>query len=158
MQEFPTNKPNFPFKHRQDFNHTTHIASYQSIAFNDDISLYFNYCHYVSKLMETVTIMVTLWWFQHLFEFFNTSWNMFSTHLEIFKTVFKMVHNISKLYFWHFHTFNTRNSLTVMLYSYVGFYIIFWMGSVTTWVQMFQIFKFEMYWKHVENFSTCWKL
>ena len=29
------------------------------------------------------------------------------------------------------------------------------MGSVTIWVQMFQIFKFEICWKHVEK--LCWK-
>ena len=35
------------------------------------------------------------------------------------------------------------------------------MSSVTIWVQVFQIFKFEMWWKHVENcvenFKACWK-
>ena len=55
MQELPTNKPNFPLKHTQDFNQTTHVAPYGPIVFNDNISLYFNYSYYVSNLVERVT-------------------------------------------------------------------------------------------------------
>ena len=56
MQELPTNKPNFLFKHTQDFNEITHVASYWAMVFIViNISFYFNYCYYVSKLIERVT-------------------------------------------------------------------------------------------------------
>ena len=38
MQELPTNKPNFLFKHTEDFNQTTHAAAYEPIVFIDNIS------------------------------------------------------------------------------------------------------------------------
>ena len=56
MQELPTTKPNFPFKHTQNFNQITHVALYGPIVFNDNISLYLNYSYYVSNLVEKVTI------------------------------------------------------------------------------------------------------
>ena len=42
MQELPTNKPNFPFKHTEDFNKTAHVASHWPIIFRNNISFYFN--------------------------------------------------------------------------------------------------------------------
>ena len=33
---------NFPFKHTEDFNQTTHVAAYEPIVFNDNFSFYFN--------------------------------------------------------------------------------------------------------------------
>ena len=37
MEELPTNKLNFPFKHTQDFNKSTHVASYWPIVFINNI-------------------------------------------------------------------------------------------------------------------------
>ena len=42
MQELSTNKPSFSFKYTEDFNQTTHVAPYEPIVFNDNISFYFN--------------------------------------------------------------------------------------------------------------------
>ena len=121
MQESPTDKSNFAFKHTQDFYKVIYVASYWLMVFINNISFYCNYCYYVSKLM------VMSWWFWHIFStpqnfahIFNMPWNMFSTHLEIFDTVFNMVHNIGEFQnctFHIFHTFNARSSLTVMLCS-----------------------------------------
>ena len=54
IQELPINKPNFPFKHTQDFYRITHIASYIDLWSSLIISVS-NYFYYVSKLMEMVT-------------------------------------------------------------------------------------------------------
>ena len=40
MQELPTNKPSFLFKQTEDFNQTTHVAPYEPIAFNDNLSFF----------------------------------------------------------------------------------------------------------------------
>ena len=54
MQELHTNRPNFLFKTTEDFNHTSHVAPQGPIVFINNIRFYFNYCYYVSKLMEKV--------------------------------------------------------------------------------------------------------
>ena len=76
-----------------------------------------------------------------------SDFDMFSTCLEIFDTFSTWFITFQNCTFHIFHTFNARSGLTV--------YTMFWMSSVTIWVQMFQIFKFKMYWKHVEKLS--WK-
>ena len=59
MQEFPKNKPNFPFKHIQDFNQTIHVAPYRPIIFTDDISLYFNFLSSVQNVLkESQTVVI----------------------------------------------------------------------------------------------------
>ena len=64
MQEFPTNKPNFPFKHIQDFNQTKHVAPYRPIIFTDDISLYFNFLSSVQNVLkESQTVVIDFWKF-----------------------------------------------------------------------------------------------
>ena len=42
MQELQTNRPNFFFKKRQDFNQTNYVEPQEPIVFIDNINLYFN--------------------------------------------------------------------------------------------------------------------
>ena len=42
MQELPTNKPNFPLNHTEDFYKTTHVARYSSTILINIITLYSN--------------------------------------------------------------------------------------------------------------------
>ena len=69
MQELPTNKPNFSFKHTEDFNQTTHVAPYGPIVFNDNISFYFNFLHSVQDVLKEYQ-MVTSQQFQYGSNFF----------------------------------------------------------------------------------------
>ena len=69
MQELPTNKTNFPLKHTQDFNQTTHVAPYGPIVFNDNISFYFNSLHSVQDVLKEYQ-MVTSQQFQYGSKFF----------------------------------------------------------------------------------------
>ena len=52
MQELPTNKPNSPFKHTQDFNQNTHVTPYLPIVFIDNISLYFSSMSSIQDLLK----------------------------------------------------------------------------------------------------------
>ena len=75
----PKNKKSFLPKHTGDFNQTTHVAPHEPIALNDDLSFSFNslsFVQYVLKGSSHGHIMVILTWF--------------STHLEIFTTIFNM--------------------------------------------------------------------
>ena len=40
MQELPTNKPNFPFKHTEDFNQTRHVVPYIDLLSSLIISVF----------------------------------------------------------------------------------------------------------------------
>ena len=82
MDFFPTNKTKF--RHTEDFNQTTHVAPYEPIVLNDNLS-YFNSLSFVQDVLKGSChghIIVILTWF--------------STHPEIFNTVFNMPWN-----FWH---------------------------------------------------------
>ena len=48
MQELPTNEPNFPFKHTQDFDQTTHVVLLSSLI--------------ISVYILITAIMFQNWW------------------------------------------------------------------------------------------------
>ena len=58
MQELSTNKSNFPSKYTEDFNQTTHVAPYEPIVFNDNISFYLNSFSSVQDVLkESLMVM-----------------------------------------------------------------------------------------------------
>ena len=52
MQELPRNKSNFPLKHAEDFNQTTHVAAYELIIFCDNCSFYFSSLSSVQEVLK----------------------------------------------------------------------------------------------------------
>ena len=109
MQELPTNKSTFLFKHTLDLKNTTHVSPN---VFNDDIRLYFNYCYYVSKFIERVTSSSyqhalkcdfstpwNFWCFEHTLKFLTQfenciiCWKGVKNHLENYKACWKHVEN-----------------------------------------------------------------
>ena len=78
MQELPTKKPSFLFKQTEDFNQPTHVAPYEPIAFNDNLS-FFNFLSSVQDVLKGSyhghIIVISTWFSTHL-EFFNMVFNM----------------------------------------------------------------------------------
>ena len=52
MEELPTNKSNFLFKNKQDFNQTTHVGPQEPIVFIDNINLHLNCLGSVNDLFN----------------------------------------------------------------------------------------------------------
>ena len=59
MQGLPTNKPNFLFKYTEDFNQTTHVAAYEPIVFNDNLSFYFNSLSSVQDILKESLMVIS---------------------------------------------------------------------------------------------------
>ena len=109
--------------------------------------------------------MFTLWWF---WQVFNMSWNVFSTHLEIFKMfsthleicyqhTFKFSTQFSTWFmrfqnctFDIFHNFNARSSLTVVFLSRILHnFLDGYSYNLSANVSNFQVWIL---------LKTCWKL
>ena len=96
MQELPTNKPNFPFKHTQDVNQTRHVAPYEPIVFNDNICFYFNSLSSVQDVLkESCYVYVTV--------FYDMPQNFWVLQLNMFQKI--PLTTLKKMVLVLFHNF-----------------------------------------------------